>query len=165
MDSVEELPLRARIVVADDFGPIRVGLKALLGDTVCGEAANGQEAVEKVLELQPDLILLDLSMPVKDGLQAAREIRNLAPKTKILIFTLYDSLSVRAEAFEVGADAFLRKDSPSDKVLEAVNSLLVPMAPILSNDCDPERPVPSSSENSLPCWVKAADRKPLTRNR
>lgn len=127
MDTVEDTPFHARIVVADDFAPIRFGLKALLGDSVCGEAANGQEAVEKVLELHPDLILLDLSMPVKDGLQAAREIRALAPRTKILIFTLYDSVSVRGGAFHAGADAFLRKDSPSGKVLEAVKQLITPL--------------------------------------
>lgn len=121
---LERPPLEARIVVADDFAPIRVSLKALLGDTVCGEAANGQEAVDKVLELHPDLILLDLSMPVKDGFEATREIRVLAPKTKILIFTLYDSASLRAEAFQAGADGFLRKDSPSGEILETVNALV-----------------------------------------
>jgi len=121
---MERAALHARIVVADDFAPIRVGLKALLGDTVCGEAANGQEAVDKVLELHPDLIVLDLSMPVKDGLEAAKEIRALAPQTKILIFTLYDSVSLRAEAFQAGADEFLCKNSPSGKVLETVNALV-----------------------------------------
>jgi DNA-binding NarL/FixJ family response regulator len=116
--------MHARIVVADDFEVLRRGLKTLFNGAVCGEAENGKQAIEKVLELQPDLIILDLSMPIMSGLKAAREIRKHAPKTKILIFTMHDFPTVRDEIFQAGADAFLHKRCSSDEILNAVRALL-----------------------------------------
>jgi DNA-binding NarL/FixJ family response regulator len=121
--------MHARIVVADDFEVLRHGLKRLFNGAVCGEAENGKQAVQKVLELQPDLIILDLGMPVMNGLEATRRIRKLAPKTKILIFTMHDSPAVRDEVLQAGAHAFLHKSTPTDKVLETVKALLKSSGP------------------------------------
>jgi YesN/AraC family two-component response regulator len=90
-----------RILLADDHELIRKGLRALLEakkeSLICGEAGDGQEAVERVVELQPDLIILDVTMPALNGLQAAQRIREQVPKTKILILSMHDSPSLRTK--------------------------------------------------------------------
>jgi DNA-binding NarL/FixJ family response regulator len=113
-----------RIVIADDFEMLRRGLKSLLGPAICGEAENGQQAVEKVMELRPDLIILDWTMPVMNGLQAARMIRSLAPETKIMVFSLHDGNAVRDEALQAGADVFLHKTATGEDILKAITALM-----------------------------------------
>src|SRR5229473_3661527 len=88
---IHEMP--ARILVVDDVPAVRNGLRALLSShqlEICGEAENGQEAVDPVRELFPDIVVLDISMPVMDGLRAAMEIRRVAPSTKIVLFSIHD---------------------------------------------------------------------------
>jgi two-component system, NarL family, nitrate/nitrite response regulator NarL len=92
--------------------------------TVCGEAENGQEAIDLVLELKPDLVVLDLSMPVMNGLQATARIRQLAPSTKILVFSMHDSSQVEHGALTAGADAFLTKGASTDTFIRTVTTLL-----------------------------------------
>ncbi len=84
----------SRIVIVDDHLAVRTAVRSLLdwhGFQICGEASNGKEAVERVLELKPDLVLLDIGMPVMNGIQAALEIRRIAPETKILVFTVHEA--------------------------------------------------------------------------
>jgi DNA-binding NarL/FixJ family response regulator len=118
----------ARILLADDHELIRKGLRALIEVNkewlVCGEASNGEEAVERVLELKPDLIILDVTMPVLNGLQAARKIRSLAPQVKILILSMHDSPQLANEALRLGADAYLIKSGPQAQLLETIATLL-----------------------------------------
>ena len=80
--------MAARILLADDFDIVRRGIRGLLdgppGWEICGEAVNGREAVEKTLELKPDLVVLDVGMPIMNGIEAARQIRAFATATKIL---------------------------------------------------------------------------------
>ncbi|MGA2430443.1 MAG: response regulator transcription factor, partial [Candidatus Acidiferrum sp.] len=107
-----------RILVADDHAVVRESVCVLLSQNsrwqVCGEAANGVEAIEKVRQLRPDLIVLDLSMPVMNGIEAAREIRRIAPAIKILIFTGQSASEVDLAARRAGADAVVSKaDIPS----------------------------------------------------
>lgn len=86
--------MRGTILIADDHPEARITIRSLLdwhGFWVCGEAKDGQEAVDQVLELKPDIILLDINMPVLSGTQAALEIRRLSPETKILFFTIHES--------------------------------------------------------------------------
>jgi DNA-binding NarL/FixJ family response regulator len=90
---------------------------------VCGEAENGQQGVEQTLQLKPDLVLLDMSMPMMTGLQAARTIRRLAPETKILIVTIHSSSQMEREARAAGADGYVTKMSATDKLLSAMKSL------------------------------------------
>jgi DNA-binding NarL/FixJ family response regulator len=118
----------ARILLADDHELIRKGLRAIIETNkdwqICAEATNGQEAVERAIELQPDLIILDVTMPVLNGMQAARLIHKLAPQTKILILSMHDSPQLANEAIRVGADVYLIKTEPQSKLLDAVAVLL-----------------------------------------
>ena len=86
--------LSARILIVDDHAAVRTTIRSLLdwhSFQVCGDAKNGQEAIEKVIELKPDIVLLDINMPVMNGIQTAYEIRRIAPSTKIVFFTVHDS--------------------------------------------------------------------------
>jgi len=120
--------MTGRIVLADDHEIVRSGIRTLLDGhqpwEVCGEAQNGKEAVEKVLTLKPDLVVLDLSMPVMNGIEAAREIRQKAPATKIVIFSMHDSPRIAEEAVRAGADAYLAKTAHFGELERVIASLL-----------------------------------------
>src|SRR5262245_20186757 len=98
--------MTARILIVDDSPIVRQRLAETLrrhaGWEICGEAANGQDAVDKAWELTPDLIVLDFMMPVMNGLQAAREIGKLVPGVPILMFTMHLSQQLIEEARSVG---------------------------------------------------------------
>jgi DNA-binding NarL/FixJ family response regulator len=116
-----------RIVIADDHEIVRNGLKTLLEDAgwqVCGEARNGEEAVEKVYKLQPDLAILDISMPVMNGLQAAQAIREHAPEIKIALFTMHDLTPFKNPSFAYHADAYLMKTARSERIVQTISQLL-----------------------------------------
>lgn len=120
--------MTSRIVLADDHEIVRSGMKSLLDShhpwEVCGEAENGKEAVEKVMQLKPDMVVLDLSMPVMNGIEAAREIRKKAPATKIVIFSMHDSPRIAEEAVQAGADAYLAKTAHFSELERVIGSLL-----------------------------------------
>ena len=137
-------PRKPRILIADDFETLRRGLRELLGSAVCGEAENGQEAIQKVLELQPDLVILDWNMPVMNGFEAAKAIRSLAPQTKILVFSLHTEKTIKDQALAAGAHAFLHKTSKGDEILTVIGQLLASAALDMSTLCHCEsdgRPV------------------------
>lgn len=125
--SIED-DLRCRILIADDHEPLRNTLKALLEANpdwqVCAEATNGLEAVQKAAEFTPDLIILDLSMPVMDGLQAAREIFAASPQTPIILFTNHIVSALALDADKAGIRQILSKTSNGNELLNAVQSLL-----------------------------------------
>lgn len=111
----------------DDVRVVREGLRPLLASghlEICGEAENGQQAVDQVRMLQPDLVLLDINMPVMDGLRATMEIRRIAPLTKVVLFSINDSLEAKAAAKMVGADALVRKASAVFDLLPTVRRLV-----------------------------------------
>src|ERR1700759_453413 len=115
-----------KVLLVDDHELVRRGLRHILRDTrfeVCGEAENGQQGVEQTLKLKPDLVLLDMSMPMMTGLQAAKAIRRLAPETKILIVTIHSSSQMEQEARAAGADGYVTKMSATEKLLSAMNAL------------------------------------------
>jgi DNA-binding NarL/FixJ family response regulator len=91
---------------------------------VCGEAENGHQAVEKVKELHPDLVLLDINMPVMNGVQAAYEIRRIAPSTKIIFFTIHDSPETISAARLIGVDGFVPKSAAGTQLIPEVQRLL-----------------------------------------
>lgn len=117
-------PATVRVVLADDHPVVRGGLAALLG-TVAGievlaEAADGQQALTAVAEHAPDVVLMDLRMPVLDGAGATEQIRANHPLTKVLILTTYDGDADIVRAVESGAVGYLLKDSPGQVIIDAV---------------------------------------------
>lgn len=123
----ERQAVRLRILVADDNEVVRLGIRALLSSRcdwdICGDAANGREAINKVWELSPDIIILDLSMPVMNGFAAATEIRKIAPSIKIVFLSIHD---VPATAREVGADAFVSKTSSAQELVATIERVISP---------------------------------------
>jgi DNA-binding NarL/FixJ family response regulator len=91
---------------------------------ICGEAENGQQAVEKVMELHPDIVILDLTMPVMNGLEAARKIRSLAPEVRIIVFSLHDGNIAKEEALQAGAHAFLHKTATGEEILKTIAAVM-----------------------------------------
>jgi PAS domain S-box-containing protein len=116
-----------RILIVDDHEMIRQGVRGILqrvkGWTICGEAVDGNEAIEKALTLRPDLVILDINMPVKDGLAALRQIRKLRPQTKVLMFTVNDSDHALREIKAAGADGYLCKSNASRDLIQAVKTI------------------------------------------
>lgn len=116
-----------RILVADDHEVVRRGLCALLQAQldweICGEAADGREALEKTQKLKPDVVILDIGMPSLNGLEATRQILKLNPQTKILILTLHDSDQVVREVLNAGARGFLLKSDAARDLVAAVEAL------------------------------------------
>jgi two-component system, NarL family, response regulator NreC len=118
----------ARILIADDNKPSRTLLKTLLerheGWSVCGVAKNGDEAVQKAIELKPDIILLEIEMPKLDGLSACRLIRKKVPTSKILILTVCQSLEVARIAAESGAGGYVSKSFISRDLIPAIEAMM-----------------------------------------
>lgn len=116
-----------RILIADDHEVARKGIRALLethpGWDVCGEAANGREAVTSADRLKPDVVLLDIGMPGLNGLDAARQIVAAAPQTRVLILTMHDSDQVVREGLAAGALGFLLKSDAGRDLVSAVEAL------------------------------------------
>ena len=116
-----------RILVADDHQVVRTGLRALLeskaGWQVCAETANGRDAVEKARELQPDVAVLDIGMPLLNGVEATRQIRKVSPRTEILILTMHDSEYMIQGVLDAGARGYILKDDADRNLLAAVESL------------------------------------------
>jgi DNA-binding NarL/FixJ family response regulator len=116
-----------RILIADDHDVVRMGVRLLLesqpGWAVCGEARTGREAVAKALELRPDVIVLDVSMPELNGVEVTRQIRRSMPAS-ILIVTMYDSERMARAAIEAGASGYLSKADAGQVLVEAVRALL-----------------------------------------
>jgi two-component system response regulator NreC len=114
-----------RIILAEDHTIVRQGLARLLEDQpdlkVVGEAVNGRIAVEKALELKPDVIIMDIAMPLMNGIEAAKRIRKHLPKTKILILSMYSHEHYIHELLETGISGYLLKDSSGRDIIKAIH--------------------------------------------
>jgi len=116
-----------KILVVDDREPMRRRIRSLLeqeGFAICGEAANGREAIAKVQELTPDLTILNISMPVMGGIEALPEILRCQPGIKVLIFTLNESEELKQHLFSLGAHGFVPKSAPPETLVAEVRRLL-----------------------------------------
>ena len=116
-----------RILVADDHIVVRRGLRALIesqaGWELCGEAVDGRQAVEMVKRLQPEVAVVDISMPGLDGLSVTRQIVKEAPKTQVLILSMHDSEDIVREALAAGARGYVLKADAESDLLAAVKAL------------------------------------------
>ncbi len=116
-----------RIVIADDHAVVRKGTIQILekapGFKVVGEASNGKEAVELVKKLKPDVAVLDVSMPVMDGIEATRHIKSLAPGVAILILSAYDNDEFVFALLEAGAAGYLLKDAGGQEITNAIEAI------------------------------------------
>jgi len=120
------------VLIVDDNEIIRRGLRELFTAEpdfdVCGEAENGREAIEKAQELHPDLIVLDLSMPVMNGIDAARVLRKLMPTLPLIIFSEYSDVLSEAEARSAGVSALVSKSEHVSALVAKARALLYPVA-------------------------------------
>jgi DNA-binding NarL/FixJ family response regulator len=116
-----------RIIVADDHVIVREGLAAIIGRqpdmVVVAEAANGEEACLRWLEHRPDVLLLDLRMPVLDGLGVMGRIRSAVPEARIVVLTTFDTDSEISGAIKAGAKGYLLKDAPRDVLVETIRKV------------------------------------------
>jgi DNA-binding NarL/FixJ family response regulator len=124
----EQLSSSIRILIADDFRGWRLQNRLLLQARpewqVIAEASDGSEAVQKAEELKPDLILLDIGLPKLNGIEAARQIRQLSPSSKIVFLSLHNSLEVVQAALSTGAMGYVRKTDSLRELLPAVDTVL-----------------------------------------
>jgi DNA-binding NarL/FixJ family response regulator len=118
-----------RVLIADDHDAVRMGVRSLLQSRpeieVCGEATNGAEAVEKAVELKPDLLLLDIAMPVMNGFQVATVLRLKSPETTILFYSLHKSQQMIQEAKRLGVRGLVSKGDGVNTLLKAVDALVL----------------------------------------
>ena len=116
-----------RILIADDHAIVRMGLASLLGTQegfeIVGDAEDGEMAVKKALKLKPDVVIMDLMMPKKDGAEATAEIHAALPETKILILTTFGTSDGIANALNSGASGALMKNSPNDQLVKALRTV------------------------------------------
>jgi DNA-binding NarL/FixJ family response regulator len=112
------------VLIADDQALVRVGLRTILESepetTVAGEAADGEDAVALARELRPDVVLMDIRMPVLDGIEATRRIASARPATRVLILTTFGLDGYVYDALHAGASGFMLKDAPPEEIAAAV---------------------------------------------
>ncbi len=118
---------KIRVILADDHAILREGIKALLEKQdemeVVAEASNGQEAVLKVSQFQPDVVVLDISMPMMDGLEATRQIKRAVPDAKILILTMYDDSEYFFQLLRAGASGYVTKKAVGKDLITAIEAV------------------------------------------
>jgi len=115
------------ILIADDHDIIREGIKNILRNNpdykIVGEAVNGEEAVATAKKLKPDILLLDISMPKKSGLEAIQQVHYVSPKTKILVITVHKANTYIMKAFRAGAKGYLQKENAGEDLLFAISKI------------------------------------------
>jgi DNA-binding NarL/FixJ family response regulator len=116
-----------RILLVDDHHIFREGLRSLLASqpdfTILGEAPDGREAVRLAKELQPDLVIMDVSMPLLSGTEATRQVISACPKTKVLCLSMFEDRRFVTAALEAGATGYILKDCKFDEFVEAIKSV------------------------------------------
>ena len=114
---------RVRVVLADDHRMLRDGLRRSMeehGFEVVGEAGDGEEAVDLVRQLRPDVVLMDVTMPVLDGIEATRMVKAVVPQTQVVMLTMHSDSDIVARSIQAGAAGYLVKDCSTEEVVSAV---------------------------------------------
>ncbi len=118
---------KLRILIVDDHGLVRAGIQSLLeGQSeleVIGQAASGEEAIDKAIGLRPDLVLMDIAMPGMNGIEATRRIRTELPETRVLILTMHDDEQFFFPALRAGASGYILKDAEPEDLLNAIQTV------------------------------------------
>ena len=124
MEAAVNLPLKIRVLIADDHRMFAEALEAILGTDerleVAGQAADGAEAVRLAVDLRPDVILMDIAMPIMDGLQATKQIRKQWPTARVLMLTGSNSKSDVDRAREAGAAGYVTKERIAAELIDAI---------------------------------------------
>jgi DNA-binding NarL/FixJ family response regulator len=120
----------ARILIADDHALVREGLRTMLSGEVVAEANDGRQALDTCRELKSDLVLMDVRMPVMDGLQATRKIKQEMPKTSVMMVTMHENPDYLFEAVKAGAAGYVLKDASGERLLSAVRRTLEGESPL-----------------------------------
>ena len=117
-----------KVLIVDDHAFVRRGVQSILESMpeweLCGQASDGLEAVQLVEELNPDVVLMDVSMPVMDGIQATRAVRATNSRTKIVLLTLHESVEVLRSGFRAGANGYLLKADAEEELLKALRVVI-----------------------------------------
>ena len=118
-----------KILIVDDHEIVRQGIRMILSNSrpdlqICGEAKNGQEAIDAIREIEPDLVILDISMPVMSGLEAARRISRMRLASRVLVFTMHESLGLIKEVQASGAHGYVIKSQAARDLILAIDALL-----------------------------------------
>src|SRR5215211_1406730 len=124
----------ARLLIADDHALVREGLRTMLsgeeGIEVIAEANDGRQALDTCRELKPDLVLMDVRMPVMDGLEATRKIKQEMPRTSVMMVTMHENPDYLFEAVKAGAAGYVLKDASGERLLSAVRRTLEGESPL-----------------------------------
>ncbi len=140
------------VLIADDHTIVRIGLRTLLSFAedikVIGEARNGEQAVRETLRLTPDVVIMDLAMPKKDGVAATREILEKRPATRVLILTSYGASDGIAHALEAGAAGAMMKTADDEKIVSTIKKIAggaTYISPDIQRQLEANPPVPKLS--------------------
>ena len=122
------MPKTINILLADDHTIVRQGLARMLNDQpdlkIIGQAVNGRDAIDKAMDLKPDIVIMDIAMPQMNGIEAAKRIKKKPPKTRILILSMYSHEHYIHELFECGVSGYLLKDSSGRDILKAIHAAM-----------------------------------------
>ena len=117
-----------KIFLVDDHPMLRDGLIRLIGQKsgchVCGESASGAEALDAIPRLEPDLVMLDITLPDRNGLELIKDLQVLVPGIRILVFSMHDEMIYAERVMRAGAKGYLMKGAPTEKLIEAINRVL-----------------------------------------
>ena len=143
---------RTRLIIADDHVMFAQGLESLLRDEfeLLGTAGNGEELVEATLRLEPDVILVDISMPVLNGFDAVRRIKASGSGTKIIFLTMHDDATLLSEAFRCGASGYILKQAAGEELVNAIKEVAHGnnyVSPLVTNL--PAEPLPHTQKTTI----------------
>jgi len=155
---------KPRVLMADDHSMILAGLRKLVeGECeVVGTVEDGRALVEAAQKLRPDLILLDISMPLLNGLEATRQLAKLVPESKVIILTMHASPTYATEAFQAGASGYLLKRSAASELNQAIQSVLQGrqyLTPLITKDVLDSVFKPSTGERGTPASTALTPRQ------